>query len=439
MNRPLWQIAAIRIVFFGLLAALAQMAVVFTDYFFNDRELARLLVEQQVDALTEGVTRRAGRIGYALPEEMDDLFESRSGYFARVRTADGAVLFSACDTECEEHFLPLTVRPPDFWVRVILPGKPLHVAGGGRVQSEGQTLLIEFATTGDKDGLAWGVLWHEVLDHLVVPMSILLVFVILGTIVSIRAALTPVKLAAQAADALDPLHPGTGLATDKMPEEIGQLTQAVNRALARSSELIRSQRVLTSAIAHEVRTPLSILKLELSSMDHETARRAEAQVDELSDFVAQLTALARLEALGADQFVPTDLSALAEDLVGVIAPWVYSRGDSLAFEDHGTANVMIAPNLVRDACRNLVENAVRHTPPGTRIIVRSGPGAKLSVIDAPGTGGGPVPASEGLGIGLAVVERVLERNRARLVRDSSAEGTIVTILFQEHGDHDDSS
>lgn len=51
MTRPLWQIAAIRIVFFGLIAALAQMALVVADYYFNDEELGRLLIEQQVDQL----------------------------------------------------------------------------------------------------------------------------------------------------------------------------------------------------------------------------------------------------------------------------------------------------------------------------------------------------------------------------------------------------
>lgn len=429
MSRPLWQLAATRIVFFGLLAALAQMAVVFVDYYFDDEELARLLVEQQVELLGEGVTSVSGTIGYSLPETVDDLFATGSGYFARVRLADGTVLFSACDTACQDHFLPLTVRPPDFWVRVIEAGKPLNVAGGGRLDHDGAMLLIEFATIGDRDGMVWDVLWHEVLDHLIVPMSILLVFVIGGTIVSIRSALRPVRDAADAADRLDPLHLGNGLPTANMPDEVGHLTRAVNRALARTGELIRSQRVLTSAIAHEVRTPLSIIKLELSSLEHPTARRAEAQVDELSDFVAQLTALARLEALNADQFVPTDLKLLGEDIVGMVAPWVLSRGDTIAFEDDGAATVTIAPNLVRDACRNLIENAVRHTPPGTTIVLRSGPGPILAVLDVVPERAKVAKSDEGLGIGLSVVERVIQLNGGALDRQQRPNGMKVTITF----------
>lgn len=432
MNRPLWQLAAIRIVLFGLLAALAQMAVVFSDYYFNDAELGRLLVEQQVDALGEGISGAAPKIGYTLPDEMDDLFVPGSGYYARVRTPDGAVMFSACDMACQEHFLPPTVQPPDFWVRTIAQGKPLHIAGGGTATHDGQKLLIEFATIGDPDGLVWGVLWREVLDHLIVPMSILLVFVIGGTIISIRSALRPVKAAATAADRLDPLHLDQGLPTTEMPEEIGHLTRAVNRAFLRTGELIRSQRMLTSAIAHEVRTPLSIIKLELSSLDHPTARRAETQVDELSDFVAQLTALARLEAVDADHFVPTDLALLGEDLVGVVAPWVLERGDDIAFEDHGATPVTIAPNLIRDACRNLIENAVRHTPPGTAITVQAGPGPTLWVIDEVPDNANAAKSSEGLGIGLSIVERVLDLHGAHLERVQTARGMVVTITFSDH-------
>lgn len=430
MSRPLWQLAAIRIVIFGLLAAIAQMAVVIGDYYFRDEELGRLLVEQQVDMLSEGVSVNGSTVSYTLPDEMVELFGQSSGYFARVRSAEGAILFSACDIACQDHFLPPTVTPPDFWVRIVEPGKPLHVAGGGSVERDGRKLLIEFATIGDRDGLVWGVFWHEVLDHLVVPMGILLLFVIGGTIISVRVALRPVKAAVLAADALDPLRLDGGLPTARMPEEIGHLTKAVNGAFARMGELIKSQRMLTSAIAHEVRTPLSIIKLELSSIDHPRARKAEADVDELSDFVAQLTALARLEALDDRQFVEVDLAEFCEDLVAAVAPWVFSRGDTISFEAVGTSRVTIAQNLIRDACRNLIENAVRHTPPGTSIVVQAGPGPSISVIDRMTSGTPSQKAGESLGIGLLVVERVVNLHGARLIKVRADAGMTVTMEFR---------
>jgi len=429
VTRPLWQIAAIRIVFFGLLAALAQMALVVADYYFNDKELGRLLIEQQVDQLGEGQVTSGSLTRYALPDEMADLFAPGRGYFARVRTVDGAILFSSCDAACEDHFLPPTVRPPDFWVRFIQPGKPLHVAGGGTVERDGQVLLIEFATVGDSEGLIWGVFWHEVLDHLVVPMSLLLVFAVGGAIVSIIAALRPVEAAAQAADLLDPLALGDGLPTGTMPQEISRLTGAVNRAFRRSGELIRGQRMLTSAIAHEVRTPLAIIKLELSGIDSPKARKAEADVDELSEFVAQLTALARLEAIKERHYVATDLSQLCEEVVAAVAPWVLARGDTIAFEKHAEPTAVIVPTLIRDACRNLIENAVRHSPAGTEITLRVARGPVISIIDRKPDSMIAGRPSDSLGIGLAIVERVLSLHGARLVQEGNATGMVASIHF----------
>ncbi len=429
MTRPLWQIAAIRIIFFGLIAALAQMALVVADYYFNDEELGRLLIEQQVDRLGEGQVTNGAATHYALPDEMADLFAPGLGYFARVRTVDGTILYSSCDAACEDHFLPRIVRAPDFWVRFIRPGKPLHVAGGGTVERDGQVLLVEFATVGDREGLIWGVFWHEVLDHLVVPMSLLLVFAVGGAIVSIIAALRPVEAAAQAADNLDPLELGEGLPTGTMPQEISRLTGAVNRAFKRSGDLIRGQRMLTSAIAHEVRTPLAIIKLELSGIDNPKARKAEADVDELSEFVTQLTALARLEAINERQYQATNLAQLCEEVVGAVAPWVLARGDTIALEMDGEPMAMIIPSLIRDACRNLIENAVRHSPPGTAITVQVGSGRVISIIDSKPDTAVAKRASDSLGIGLAIVERVLTLHGARLVQESRATGMVASIHF----------
>lgn len=433
MTRPLWQIAAIRIVFFGLIAALAQMVLVVTNYYFNDEELGRLLIEQQVDRLGEGQTTEGRVTRYALPDEMADLFAAGRGYFARVRTVDGTILYSSCDAACEEHFLPPTVRPPDFWVRFIEAGKPLHVAGGGTVERDGQVLLVEFATVGDSEGLIWGVFWHEVIEHLVVPMSLLLVFVMGGAILSIIAALRPVEAAAQAADGLDPLNLGDGLPTGNMPAEISHLTRAVNRAFKRTGDLIRGQRMMTSAIAHEVRTPLAIIKLELSGIDSPKARKAEADVDELAEFITQLTGLARLEAIKERQFEDTDLLQLGEDVVSSVAPWVMARGDTIAFEGTNGVSAVVVPSLIRDACRNLIENAVRHSPAGTAITVRVAQGPILSIIDRKPAGTPEAKPSDSLGIGLAVVERVLSLHGATLTSQQDGAGMTASIHFSNIG------
>ncbi len=94
---------------------------------------------------------------------------------------------------------------------------------------------------------------------------------------------------------------------------------------------MKSQKILTSGIAHEVRTPLAAIKLELGHIDHPRARKAEADLDDLVRFVGQITALARLDTFDHGMFEEVDLVALASSVVEQLAPWVYENDHSLEF------------------------------------------------------------------------------------------------------------
>lgn len=432
---PLVRLVARRIVLFTLMAMVAQLGVVFFDYYRNDGELSRLLIERETALLAHGLHRDDGRLEYRLPHDgLHRYAKLDTGYFARVRTSDGHVLFSGCDVSCEEHFLPLDINPPDFWSRQLKPGKPLNVVGGRVVRETNEDVLIEVAIIGDRDGEIWDVLGREVMDHMIVPMSLSLIFVLGGTLLSVRSALAPVRRAALAAEALDPMNAASHLETKGMPLEIEQLSSAVNRAFSRVGDLIRSQKLFTSAIAHEIRTPLAVLKLELGHVDHPRARKAEADLDELTHFVAQLTALARLEASDSSNFVELDGETLALETVEAMAPWVYEQGCELEFENGGTFRIPGIAGLLRDAIRNLIENAVRHTPRGTRITVRVERQGVISVTDdAPPQPERRVsPENEGTGIGLQIVRRIAGLHHGRFdIGRAGARGTVARLVFPD--------
>ena len=155
--------------------------------------------------------------------------------------------------------------------------------------------VVDVATMGDPQDVVSDVLWNEVIEHMIVPMSILLVLVLGATLLSVRQALKPVRIAADAAERIDPMDSRSHLQFQEMPREVAHLAEAVNRAFERVGELMKSQKILTSGIAHEVRTPLAAIKLELGHIDHPRARKAEADLDDLVRFVSQITALARLD------------------------------------------------------------------------------------------------------------------------------------------------
>ncbi len=440
---PLGRIVALRIVLFAALAMLAQLVAVLVEYGRDPDNMARLVLEQETSELAVGLSLHGTRLAYELPDELRRRYGTPdTGYVARVRTAQGVVLFSHCDEACTQHFLPLDLNPPSFWLRITEPGYPLSFAGGRTVEIGPRAAFIEVAVTGDPQSAVWGVLAEEVLDHMLLPMSLTLLFVLGATLLSIRAALRPVTAAAEQAERLDPLSPDARLEEAGMPREIAQLAGAVNRSYARTRELMEAQKLFTSAIAHEIRTPLAVIRLELESMDHPAARRTLGELDELTHFIEQMVMLARLEAADRSGFTAVPLDEIGRDIVGTLAPIVYARGASIAFEESDNPRVPGNAALLKDAVRNLIENAVRHAGPGVSIIVRTDDGPGICVIDD-GRGFDPAPTpgeatdppghyrrAGGLGIGLEIVRRIAALHGGRLeIARLAPHGTKARLVF----------
>jgi signal transduction histidine kinase len=438
------RLVARRILGFALLAMAIQVGVVLADYWFDDGELGRLLVDRQTARLAEGIRHGRDGLRFRPPGDLaDDLApgepDEDGAVLVRVRDASGTVLFSDCGDLCDRVFVPLGFDHQTFWQRQLAPGKPLSVAGGRSFLVEGDPVMVEIAVIRDPEGYIYDVLLHEMLDHMLVPMALMLVLVIGASILSIRSALRPVAAAAAAADRIEPQAGAAHLATDGMPSEIAHLTEAVNRAFARVAELMRAQRIFASAIAHEIRTPVAIVRLELGRIADPRARKAEADLDALTHMLEQLTALARLDAVDDTAFETVDLGPAVREVVAAMAPVVYEAGLDIGFTSAGAATVRAVPGLLELVVRNLVENAVRHNPKGTRIAVTAGPGGSVTVEDD-GRGfdrsgdteleAGRVRRSGALGLGLRIVERIAQLHHARLaIETAPGRGTRVSLAF----------
>ena len=434
-NRPtLGTIVAKRIAFFAVLAMLVQLAVVISDYYWNTGELSRLYVEQETQRLSEGIFVDRDTVRYQLPQTIRDRYrQDGAGYLARIRSANGTLLFESCDPACEDRFLPVDIDRPDFWLRSLKSGKPLTLVGGRAFFIGGQRFLIDVATLGDPQEVVSDMLWNEIIEHLVVPMSILLILVLGATLLSVRQALGPVRAAAEAADQIDPMDARSHLKFDEMPREVAHLAIAVNRAFERVAELMTSQKTLTSGIAHEIRTPLAAMKLELGHIDHPRARLVEGDLDDLVRFVSQLTSLARLESFDHGAFETVDLIEVSTSAVEQVAPWVYENLHSVELiKDVDSALVRGVPSLLRDAVRNLIENAVRHTPERTHIVVRVGShhieveDRRMAAVDQTVR----EAETDSLGIGLKIIGRIAEIHRGKLRRSTSASGSTFTLTFR---------
>lgn len=448
-----------RILVFALLAMLLQMAQIFARYWFDDDELGYSLIKRETGAIASSIHRVAGVLTIdpkapvlsrysGIVDEADDagLINDDSDLadhlspatFVRIRTEAGRIVYSNCGEECQEHFLPLPDDAPDFWQRMIEPGKPLSVAGGRAFVIDGERVLVDVAVLHDPDGFLASILTGEIVDHMLVPMGLMLALTIGASILSISAALRPVSAAARAADAIDPRSPAPLAIGDAMPQEVAGLVEAINRLFARTAEMVTAQKVFSAAVAHEIRTPLAVLRLELDRIADPRARRAEADIERLSHILEQLTALARLDVVEEAAFVKTNLADLAADVVSDMAPLVIDRGSTIAFEGSGSVAVRLVPSLIQNVVRNLIENSLKHAGRGVDIVVAVGEDGSLTVSD---NGSGFVPcevqgefgrvkASGSLGLGLTIVERIAELHGAALsIRSAPGKGCSVHFAF----------
>jgi two-component system OmpR family sensor kinase/two-component system sensor histidine kinase QseC len=245
------------------------------------------------------------------------------------------------------------------------------------------------------------------------------------------------------------------LPTDGLPEEVAPLVQALNALLQRLDGSLATQRALVSDAAHELRSPLTALKLQMQLLQRaadDASRDAAigalaAGIDRAVRIVEQLLQLARSEAGAAPvPFEPLDLAAVARDAVAATVPYAHARGSTLELIADSPVTMRGDAAALAVLVRNLADNAVRYAPPGARVEVRVSvdDGAPLLQVDDSGPG---VPAEDrervfgrfyrrgasdepGTGLGLAIVQGIAQRHGARVtLGDSALGGLRVQVTF----------
>jgi signal transduction histidine kinase len=242
----------------------------------------------------------------------------------------------------------------------------------------------------------------------------------------VQRALAPALEASRRAEAIDPSRIDVRLPVKGLPSEIMPLVVAMNRALDRLEAGFRIQREFTADAAHELRTPLAILRLRADTLaDRDAARALRDDIDAMSRLVDQLLVIAELETFALSPNDCVDLRAIGLEVTSVMAPLAIAAGKhlELAVDDapiwvRGRAEVLLR------AVRNLVENAIAHTPIGGSVTVAAAADGVLSVSD------------EGPGIPECERELVFQRfwRRERQTTRGGGLGlSIVRQIVQVHG------
>lgn len=285
---------------------------------------------------------------------------------------------------------------------------------------------------------------------LVVAASLLAAF-------GLRRGLAPVMRLRDAVRERDPavLNP---FSTANVQTELRPLVEALNEAFARVQRQITTQRRFVANAAHQLRTPLTLLKTQATVGLREADGQAKdevlvginAAVDRMTHLANQLLALARAEQGGtALRRDIVDLQPIARAALEDLAVMAVAHGIDLGLDSGGEPLLLLGhATLLRELVMNLIDNAIRYTPAGgvvTAHLARRADAIAFSVED---TGPG-IPAAEreavferfyrriegggdGSGLGLAVVKEIVQSHDGRVsLRDRADGGTglVVTVEF----------
>ncbi len=292
-----------------------------------------------------------------------------------------------------------------------------------------------------------GLVTDDVIIHFLRRVGWLAVPIILFVLITdffvVRRVLRPVVVASEQAQAIDPRRLDVRLSTQDIPREVQPLVEAVNDGLARVEHGFRMQRNFTADAAHELRTPLSVLRMRIDNLaDREAAKALRADVEVMSHVVNQLLEVAELETAVVAVEDTADLRRVCSEVIELIAPVALSEERDIALTG-SPEPVWVRGNvpMLFQAIRNLVENAVKYTRKDSTVEVRVEPQGIVRVLDeGPGVSDAERELifqrfwrrdhtrTVGAGLGLAIVARVTEVHQGSITVENRPTGGAVFSL-----------
>ncbi len=272
-----------RIVFLHILAvAVVAIFLPLVLFWLLNSEIDQLhrdAMRAQAEVLAERIVAQPnGLLTFNLPDSLRGLYSDAYGrYQYDIRDADGRLLFSS-----HRRSAPAATRLSE------------SISGATVTRDiDGKTVRIQVA----EDLAHRDVIIDDIVSNFfrrVGWITIPILLILLATdIIIFRRAIAPLWNASEKASNIGPARTDIRLPTEQIPREILPLVTAVNQALDRLEDGFRVQRQFTADAAHQLRTPLAILRTRIETLDDRPARQAlHADIEAMSRIVAQLLEIA---------------------------------------------------------------------------------------------------------------------------------------------------
>lgn len=436
-----------RIQWISMPMLLVTLAVTATFVYFTSRSELKDALNAQLDLLSEASADVRGDKLISLPadevratdgQRFND-FDYLGDFLLVIRNGNGTVLFNSmpelavpADLAPGVHRLELAGQAWHIVVRRAANSDRLYISG--RIEEEAREVALQLVGTA------------------VLPLSVVFGLTLLVSIVSVQAGLSPLLKLSQHLETRPPNN-FDAIDSSDQPSEIKPIVKALNNLFERIVQFLKRERQFVDDAAHEIRTPLTVIKAQAqamnpSGMDESNRNRVNhiiSGIDRVARLSNQLLQQARAEKENTDK----DEVDLEQMIIALVSEFDGSASRQLVTLEvdypHETGTVCLSNrDDLWTILRNVIENAIRYSRSPGQVLISvcerpvdrleisvadNGPGVTVDerrkifqrfYRGKPQEDDGSRSAQEGAGLGLSIVMALAERNNINVTVDCSA-------------------
>jgi heavy metal sensor kinase len=415
---------------------------------------------QIADTLLAAVDKTGEQV---VASQVEDLYSPEANdRFIRISRADGSVVYvsgNPHDGSFVPSQVPMASRAASLPRQAVLvrkeevPSGSLLIGAAVVAASSSPRYIVEVGVSTQRTETTL----RQVLLLLAIGLPIAVTIAVIGGFILVRRALKPVEGIAHKAEEITQVNLSERLPVMRTGDELERLSISLNHMISRLEDAIQTSKRFVADASHELRTPLTVLRGELEGLAQDAQLRAHTreslgsmleEVDRLAEIVESLLALSKLDAGDAtSERVTFDLGELATGTAEQMSLLAEDKKITVVCEAEPQVMVEGDRARMKQVVVNLLDNAIKYTPNGGRVLLKISRGAREAVLEVADNGVG-IPADAlphmfkrfyrvddsrsrdqgGAGLGLSIVKSICSAHGAAVeVTSTTGEGSTFRV------------